>query len=51
MNPIARMMKLYIKTLLKYALPLLRIGALVLVVSISGCTSPAPTSPSESSRL
>ncbi len=38
MNPIARMMKRYIKTPLKYALPLLFIGALVLV-SISGCTS------------
>ena len=45
MNPIARMMKRYIKTPLKYALPLLFIGALVLV-SISGCTSPATTSPS-----
>jgi len=31
MNPIARMMKRYIKTPLKYALPLLFIGALVLV--------------------
>ena len=39
MNPITRMMKRYIKTPLKYALPLLFIGALVLV-SISGCTSP-----------
>jgi hypothetical protein len=38
MNPIVRMMKRYIKTPLKYALPLLFIGALVLV-SISGCTS------------
>ena len=38
MNPIARMMKRYIKTPLKYALPLLFIGSLVLV-SISGCTS------------
>ena len=38
MNPITRMMKRYIKTPLKYALPLLFIGALVLV-SISGCTS------------
>jgi hypothetical protein len=38
MNPIARMMKRYIKTPLKYALPLLFIGALALV-SISGCTS------------
>jgi len=34
------MMKRHIKTPLKYALPLLFIGALVLV-SISGCTSPA----------
>jgi len=32
-------MKRYIKTPLKYALPLLCIGALVLTVSISGCTS------------
>jgi len=32
MNPITRMMKRYIKTPLKYALPLLFIGALVLVV-------------------
>jgi hypothetical protein len=38
MNPIARMMKRYIKTPLKYALPLILIGSLVLV-SISGCTS------------
>ena len=38
MNLIVRMMKRYIKTPLKYALPLLFIGALVLV-SISGCTS------------
>jgi hypothetical protein len=38
MNPIARMMKRYIKTPLKYALPLLFIGALVLV-STTGCTS------------
>ncbi len=39
MNPITRMMKRYIKMPLKYALPLLFIGSLVLV-SISGCTSP-----------
>ena len=38
MNLIARMMKRYIKTPLKYALPLLFIGSLALV-SISGCTS------------
>ena len=38
MNSITRMMKRYIKTPLKYALPLLFIGALVLV-SISGCLS------------
>jgi hypothetical protein len=38
MNPITRMMKRYIKTPLKYALPLLFVGALVLV-SISGCTT------------
>jgi hypothetical protein len=49
MNPIARMMKRYIKTPLKYALPLLFIGALVLV-SISGCTSPAATSPSPTAQ-
>ena len=42
MNPIARMMKRYIKTPLKYALPLLFIGALVLV-SMSGCTSSTNT--------
>jgi hypothetical protein len=42
MNPIARMMKRYIKTPLKYALPLLFIGALVLV-SIRGCTSSTNT--------
>jgi hypothetical protein len=41
-------MKQYVKTPLKYTLPLLCIGALVLV-SISGCTSPATTSPSPSS--
>jgi hypothetical protein len=38
MNPIARMMKRYIKTPLKYALPLLFIGALVLVAT-SGCVT------------
>ncbi len=38
MNPIARMMKRYIKTPLKYALPLLFIGALVLVAT-TGCTT------------
>ena len=38
MNLIARMMKHYIKTPLKYALPLLFVGSLVLV-SISGCLS------------
>jgi hypothetical protein len=43
------MMKRYIKTPLKYALPLLFIGALVLV-SISGCTSPATTSPSPTAQ-
>ena len=43
MNQITRMMKRYIKTPLKYALPLLFVGALVLV-SISGCVStPTPT--------
>ena len=47
MNPITRMMKRYIKTPLKYALPLFFIGSIVLV-SMSGCTSPATTSPSPS---
>jgi len=42
MNPIARMMKRYIKTPLKYALPLLFIGALVLV-STTGCVSQTAT--------
>ena len=37
MNPIARMMKRYIKMPLKYALPLLFIGALVLSAT-TGCT-------------
>ena len=49
MNPISRMMKRYIKTPLRYALPLLFIGALVLV-SISGCTSPSTTSPSTTAQ-
>ena len=54
MNPIAKMMKRYIKTPLKYALPLLCIGVLVLSVSISGCTSSenAPTeTPTTSATL
>jgi hypothetical protein len=38
MNPIAEMMKRYIRMPLKYALPLLFIGALVLV-STTGCTT------------
>jgi hypothetical protein len=38
MNPIVRMMKRYIETPLKYALPLLFICSIALV-SISGCTS------------
>jgi hypothetical protein len=38
MNPVARMMKRYIKMPLKYALPLLFIGALVLAAT-TGCTS------------
>ena len=38
MNPIARIMKRYIKMPLKYALPLLFIGALVLA-STTGCVS------------
>jgi len=41
-------MKRYIKTPLKYALPLLFIGALVLV-SISGCTSPTNSNQAASS--
>jgi hypothetical protein len=45
MNPITRILKRYIKTPLRYALPLLFIGCIALV-SISGCTSPATTSPS-----
>jgi hypothetical protein len=45
LNPITRMMKRYIKTPLKYALPLLFIGSLVLV-SISGCTSSTNTTSS-----
>jgi Domain of unknown function (DUF4352) len=43
MNPITRMMKRYIKMPLKYALPLLFIGALVLA-STTGCTSNTSTS-------
>jgi hypothetical protein len=42
MNPIVRMMKRYINTPLKYALPLLFIGALVLA-STTGCVSNTPT--------
>jgi len=42
MNPIAKMMKRYIKTPLKYALPLLFIGALVLVAT-TGCTTTETT--------
>ncbi len=38
MNPIIRMMKRYIKTPLKYALPLLFIGSLVLVAT-TGCVT------------
>ena len=48
MNAITRMMKRYIKTPLKYALPLLFIGALVLV-SVSGCVNTPTPSPSASS--
>jgi hypothetical protein len=44
MNPIARMMKRYIKMPLKYALPLLFIGALVLA-STTGCSSPVSITP------
>jgi hypothetical protein len=41
MNLIARMMKRYIKMPLKYALPLLFIGALV-IASTTGCVTTAP---------
>jgi len=44
MNPMIRMMKRYIKTPLKYALPLLFISSLALV-SISGCTSSTSSTP------
>jgi len=47
MNPIVRMMKRYIKMPLKYALPLLFIGALVLA-STTGCVSSTNPSPSAS---
>src|SRR5665811_136319 len=50
MDPIARMMKRYIKMPLKYALPLLFIGALVLA-STTGCvTSTTNTSSSDSNK-
>lgn len=42
MNPIARMMKRYINMPLKYALPLLFIGALVLCAT-TGCTTQETT--------
>lgn len=45
MNPIARVMKRYVEKPLRYALPLLFIGALALV-SVSACTALATTSPS-----
>jgi hypothetical protein len=44
MNPITRMMKRYVKMPLKYALPLLFIGALVLV-SATGCSAPVSITP------
>jgi len=47
MNPIVRMIKRYIKTPLKYALPLLFIGALVLVAT-TGCVSTKNTTQSAS---
>ncbi len=47
-NPITRMMKRYIKMPLKYALPLLFVGALVLA-STTGCTDSTNPSPSASS--
>lgn len=43
MNPIVKMMKSYIKMPLKYALPLLFVGALVLS-STTGCTTQETTS-------
>src|SRR5665647_507563 len=50
MNPIARMMKWYIKMPLKYALPLLFISALVLA-STTGCvTTTTNTSSSDSNK-
>jgi hypothetical protein len=44
MNPIVKMMKRYIKMPLKYALPLLFVGALVLA-STTGCTAPITVEP------
>jgi len=44
MNPIVRMVKRYIKMPLKYALPLLFIGALFLV-STTGCSVPVSVTP------
>ena len=50
MNPIVRMMKRYIKMPLKYALPLLFIGALVLA-STTGCvTTTTNTTSSDSNK-
>jgi archaellin len=50
MNLIARMMKRYIKTPLKYALPLLFIGALVLV-STTGCITTTTNTSSSNSNV
>jgi hypothetical protein len=50
MNPIARIMKQFIKTPLKYALPLLFIGALVLT-STSGCVSTTNTTKTQVSNI
>ncbi|ERR1019366_2629736 len=50
MNPIARMMKRYIKMPLKKALPLLFIGALVLVAT-TGCTTQNTTQKNQASGV
>ena len=50
MNPIVRMMKRYIKMPLKYALPLLFIGALVLA-STTGCTTKTTSSQSSPTAI
>jgi hypothetical protein len=50
MNPITRMMKRYIKMPLKYALPLLFIGALVLA-STTGCVTTTNTTNNQASDI